>query len=155
MRIHAYENNHVDRITRKRRTDDILANLATYDGQIYYRRLRDGKYVLSPIVDGHIDFEKTVYEHRLVYELANGIELDATTRITHINGDDTDNRIENLSVDKTHFSRPSKDELKGLIKGYTDREIAERFGVRRHTVYKWRRFYGFPPENGYRNTNEK
>lgn len=67
-----------------------------YSGVTYYRRLRGGYYVLHPVIDGCVDYDTAIKEHRLVYQLHHGITLDDDTVIHHINKDKLDNRIDNL-----------------------------------------------------------
>jgi len=50
--------------------------------------------VYRPNYDG--DGKRYVLEHRLIYERTHGVTLTRADVIHHINGDKTDNRIENL-----------------------------------------------------------
>ena len=58
----------------------------------------NGYYVLSPVVDGVVDYENYIYEHRLLYEMYHDIKLSRDMHVHHINHDRSDNRLENLAV---------------------------------------------------------
>lgn len=66
------------------------------------RRLKDG-YVMVYAPDSPMaDTQKYVYEHRLVMAEWLGRDLLSSEVVHHVNGDKTDNRIENLMFFSTH-----------------------------------------------------
>jgi len=60
------------------------------------RRTINGYTILHPVIDGVIDYSTYVYEHRLVFELANNTKLRKDQHVHHINHIRSDNRPENL-----------------------------------------------------------
>ena len=65
-------------------------------GKEYRRYKNDGYYVLYPVVDGSVNYSKGVLEHRLVYEITNGVALSDDMQVHHLNHNRSDNRPENL-----------------------------------------------------------
>ena len=65
-------------------------------GVEYVRRKINGYNILHPVSDGIIDYDNYVYEHRLVYELANNVKLNRRQHVHHLNHVRDDNRPENL-----------------------------------------------------------
>jgi len=74
----------------------LSGDFVTYDGQLYYRPILDGYYVIYKVIDGHIDFTSYQMEHRFLYERHYGVRLPRDVSIHHINHDKLDNHIENL-----------------------------------------------------------
>lgn len=71
-------------------------NLVSYGGSIYYKRVRQGYYVLHPVRMGSVDYDVSIKEHRLVYELTHGVRLSNDVAIHHKNHDKLDNSPDNL-----------------------------------------------------------
>ncbi len=76
-----------------------LSRLTVHNGKIYYVVKDKGYNALCEIRDGEVDYSTRIMEHRLVYELANGVSLPSTARIRHKNHICDDNRPENLVFD--------------------------------------------------------
>jgi len=76
--------------------DKKLSSLVAYNNEIYVRKKKNGYYTLFPLIDGKIDYSGEIAEHRLIYELHNGVELTSDMHVHHINHDKLDNHPENL-----------------------------------------------------------
>ena len=72
------------------------SNIVEYNSIKYYRRTINGYYVLCPIINGSVDYENYVYEHRFLYEMYHGVKLPSNIHVHHVNHDRSDNRPDNL-----------------------------------------------------------
>ena len=70
--------------------------LVEHGGKLYRWFYSDGYRGLHPVIDGKTDFDTSVMEHRLVYELSRGVKLPKGVVVHHINRNRADNRPENL-----------------------------------------------------------
>lgn len=127
----------------------ILVKLKKYgiDTSVIYphRRITKAGYVMIYKPE-HPSCSSTGYvrEHRLIIEEHIGRYLEDNEEVHHINGNKSDNRIENLKLctkdshRKEHTGRINKsiniDELKKYADKYTIEKLAQKFGVSIPTI---------------------
>ena len=105
-KLHAFENRNYDMKMlidceamsqeQKKSVVSARAKLVAYGDKIYHKSYSNGYVLLYPVVDGVVDFSTRIPEHKLVYEIAHGVQLPSSAIIHHVNGIKDDNRPENL-----------------------------------------------------------
>jgi len=80
----------------------MMSDLVYKDGQLYWKR--DMQFPAGQVTEtGYIRIvvnRKNIFAHRIVWEMFNGSLLEGD-KVFHKNGDKSDNRIENLTIEKT------------------------------------------------------
>ena len=136
---------------------ELLESLVVHGGKLYHRFHRNGFAILNPVVDGAIQHDTEIAEHRLVYEIANGVKIPAGKPVYHINGVRDDNRPENITLVPPYSGQSREvnaEILAELIKTKNNCEIAKEFGVTDSTVRRWRRKFGLPSSSEQQETVE-